>query len=120
MTKKERTYREWYEQLPSDEQKKHLPPDKMVETLLENVGLPTAKDFMEARFQEDIKIYRLGKNVYSNLMKIADEAEQHRIDYNQRIQEYASTESFGYWKGRRDEAGYFRDAILAMIESLGK
>lgn len=70
---------------------------------------------MESRFREDMKIYRLGKNVHQNLMKIVDEAEAHRVDYHTRSM---FTEDSQYWKGRRDEAGFFRDAILKMLESL--
>jgi len=81
------------------------------------MDLPTAKDYMDSRFREDMKIYQLGKSVYLDLMKLAEEAERHRIDYDQRSRD---TEQPHYWRGRRDEAGYFRDILLAFIESLGK
>jgi hypothetical protein len=121
MSGNETSYKDWYEKLSSEEQKKHLKPDEIEKMLTEpnpNLSsLPTAKDFMEARFQEDMKIYRLGKTVYSNLMKIAEEAEVHRVDYDQRSRD---TEQPHYWRGRRDEAGHFRDRLLALLESLGK
>ena len=121
MTGKNRTYREMYDELSSEEQAKHKHPDEIIRSFTELnpalANLPTAKDYMEARFREDVKIYRLGKNVYLNLMKIAEEAERHRIDYDQRSRD---TEQPHYWRGRRDEAGYFRDAIIAMLETLGE
>lgn len=121
MSGKEMSYSDWYETLSSDEQKKHLKPEEITAMLTEPVpslaSLPTAKDFMERRFQEDMKIYRLGQSVYSELMKIATEAEGHRIEYDRRSRD---TEQPHYWRGRRDEAGHFRDRILTLLESLGK
>jgi hypothetical protein len=121
MSENERTYKDWYEELSSDEQKKHLKPEEITAMLTEPVpslaSLPTAKDFMERRFREDMKIYRLGQSVYSELMRLATEAEKHRIEYDQRSRD---TEQPHYWRGRRDEAGHFRDRIVALIESLGK
>jgi hypothetical protein len=48
--------------------------------------------------------------------EIREEAEAHRVDYNQRAEETDSTHADGYWKGRRDEAGHFRDRLTAIIE----
>ena len=79
------------------------------------VHLPTAKDYMDAQFERDKKIYKLGKTVMDSLMKLAEEAEVHRMNYNNLSQ--GSNQS-QYWKGHRDEAGYFRDRLLALIESL--
>ena len=61
--------------------------------------------------------FKLGEKVYDELMKLSEEADRHRIDYNQRSRD---TEQPYYWRGRRDEAGHFRDRIVALIESLGK
>jgi hypothetical protein len=80
-------------------------------------GLPTAADYLNERFKRDVKIYRLGEKVYDELMKLAEEADRHRIDYNQRSRD---TEQPHYWRGRRDEAGHFRDRFLSLLESLGK
>ena len=53
----------------------------------------------------------------TKLEKLLQEAESHRADYNSRLPEAikASGESFGYWKGRRDEAGHFRDRLAAIL-----
>lgn len=79
--------------------------------------LPTAADYFNKRFEEDKKIYALGKKVWKELNQLAEEAERHRIDYNQRSRD---TDQPHYWRGRRDEAGHFRDKIIALMESLGK
>jgi hypothetical protein len=83
-------------------------------------GLPTAADYLQKRYEEDKKIYKLGEVVWKELNKLSEEAELYRIDYDKRVQEHASAESFGYWKGRRDEAGHFRDRLIALMESLGR
>lgn len=82
--------------------------------------LPTASDYFNARFDRDKNIYRLGEQVYNDLLRLAEEAELHRIDYDQKSRDAPGAEIFGYWKGRRDEAEHFRDRLIALIESLGK
>jgi hypothetical protein len=121
MTGNERTYREAYEEMSSEEQAKHKHPDEILRLLTEPnpslSSLPTAADYLNARFERDKKIFKLGETVYGELLKLAEEAELHRIDYNQRS---IDTEQPHYWRGRRDEVGRFRDRILALLESLGK
>lgn len=121
MTGKERTYREMYEELSSEEQAKRKSPDEVLRSLVEPApslsSLPTAADYLNARFEKDKKIFKLGEKVYEELLKLSEEAERHRIDYNQRS---VDTEQPHYWCGRRDEAGHFRDRLIALLESLGK
>lgn len=52
------------------------------------------------------------------LIGLWNEAERHRVDYALRSTTPASAESFGYWKGRRDEAGHFRDKIEMLIKEV--
>jgi hypothetical protein len=80
-------------------------------------SLPTAADYFNARFERDKKIFSLGEKVYEELLKLSEEAERHRIEYNQRS---IDTKETHYWRGRRDEAGHFRDRLIALLESLGK
>ncbi len=48
---------------------------------------------------------------------LLEEAEQHRVEYTKRSTiPQASAEAFGYWKGRRDEAGYFRDKLTELLK----
>jgi hypothetical protein len=121
MSGKERTYREAYEEMSSDEQAKHKHPDEIIKSLLETApslsSLPTASDFLNDQFEKDRKFWNLGKRVWDELNKLAEEAENHRIDYNLRSRD---TEQPHYWRGRRDEAGHFRDKLVALMESLGK
>ena len=47
------------------------------------------------------------------IKKLGQEAESHRVDYHTRS---IDTEQPHYWKGRRDEAGHFRDKIYEILE----
>lgn len=46
--------------------------------------------------------------------EIIDMAEEHRVRYN-KLSQFTNHE---YWKGRRDEAGYFRDILVSMREEI--
>jgi hypothetical protein len=114
-------YSEWFFTLSSEEQKKFKSPVELLKSLTEPVpslNLPTSADYLNARFERDKKIFKLGETVYGELLKLSKEAELHRIDYNHRS--IVDTGQLHYWHGRRDEAGHFRDRLLTLIESLGK
>jgi hypothetical protein len=50
--------------------------------------------------------------VGAQLLSLQEEAEQHRIEYDARRERVSMTkETSEYWKGRRDEAGHFRDRL---------
>jgi hypothetical protein len=42
----ERTYKDWWEELPADEQKKHISPEEMVKRLTEQIKQPTLDDVL--------------------------------------------------------------------------
>ena len=65
------------------------------------------------------RLFELNDAVFE-IKKLLAEAEAHRVDYNKRLPEAikASSESFGYWKGRHDEAGHFRDRITAILNAI--
>jgi len=90
MSGKDTSYRDWYETLSSEEQKKHKTPDEMLKSLTEPnpslASLPTAKDFFEARFQKDMVIYRLGlradeMNIISKLDDIRQAVIERNLEY---------------------------------------
>lgn len=56
----------------------------------------------------------LERQLETKLTTLRKEAERHRADYEQRCalrMDGMTTESRDYWRGRRDEAGFWRDRL---------
>ena len=50
--------------------------------------------------------------MYQELLTLLLEMEEHRIRYTERN----AKDGDPYWRGRRDEAGYFRDKLLKILQ----